>query len=245
MKTSNKILLIALTVLIGILLAGMITARKLIFSSSIQGDGNITQTTLDIPNFEKVSVRGNIRVYYTQTENTSLVLRTDANLMEYVTTEVRNNELIIKTTGNIRPSSHIEVELSNPYLTNIEAHASARFDTQSSIEADYMSLVANAGATMDIQGVFNRLSVNQNAGAKINLAGEAQTLDVSSNAGGTVNAFDMVAQRAKAEANAGASINVNAHELDASANAGGSINYTGEPSMTNIRTSAGGNIRKR
>lgn len=245
MKTSNKILLIALTILIGFLLAGMITARKLIFSSSVQGDGNITQSTINIPDFEKLSIRGNFRVNYTQSETTSLSISIDANLMEYVSTEVKNNELIIKTTGSIRPSESIKVELSNPYLTNIEAHASARFSTRNPMQVDNLAVVANAGAHIELQGVFGHLSVNQNAGAKIELAGEAQMLDVSSNAGGSVNAFDMVAQKARADANAGASVNINARELDASANAGGSINYTGDPVMTSISTNAGGSIRKR
>lgn len=244
MKTSNKILLVAFGVLIVAILAGLITTRSLVYASITAGDGNIQETTRDIPDFDKISVVGKYNVYYTQGEPASLSLSADANLHELITTEVRNNELIIKSKEPIRTSSEIRIELRSQNITRVEASASAGFFTNSPLNVTVLELNANAGAKMKVEGTFEQLNVFQNAGANVTLTGETDQLDITSNAGGDVDALNLRANTARVDSNAGASAKVNANEIDASANAGGSVRYSGNPAFKNMSTNAGGSINK-
>jgi hypothetical protein len=244
MKTSNKILLVAFGVLVVAILASLITTRSLVYASITSGDGNIQETTRDIPDFDKISVVGKYNVFYTQGAPVGLRLSADANLHEFITTEVRNNELIIKSNQPIRTTSEIRIELRSQNITRVEASASAGFYTNNHLNVTSLDINANAGAKMKVDGTFEKLNVVQNAGAQITLSGETDQLDISSNAGGDVDALNLRANSARVDSNAGASARVNANEIDASANAGGSVRYSGNPSFKNMSTNAGGSISR-
>jgi hypothetical protein len=244
MKTSNKILLGALILVSLVILTGLLITKSKLTSALTQGDGNIVELTRDIGNFEQLKVVGNFHVNYTQDGATKLTLSADENLHELIETEVRNNELNIRQKARISSKDRFKIELSSPSLTNVEASASARFISRNKVVSDRLSLLANAGAHMEIEGDFQTLDADQNAGAKIILRGTARNLNIETNAGGSVDATEMEANQVTVSANAGASARVNAKELNASANAGGSVWYIGEPVMKNISTSAGGNIRQ-
>ena len=245
MKKSNIILLSAFVIALIAMLALMISVRSYISTNIIKGDGNITEQFRDIENFEKIKVRGNYKVHFTQDSIIELRLITDSNLHEYIETSVRNNELIIESRKSIMSGKDISVELSNLFITEVDASAAAHFTTVNELNLPELRLLANAGARIDITGFFENLSAVQNAGSRIILRGKADKLKLESNAGGSIDAYELEAGYADVEANAGASVNVNARELEAKASAGGTVNYTGNPVIFGMSTSAGGNIRAR
>lgn len=245
MKKSNIILITAFVIVLIAMLALMFSVRSFISSSIIKGDGNITEQVREIDKFDKIKIRGNYKVHFTQDSIIELRLITDSNLHEYIETSVRNNELLIESRKSIMSGKDIRLELSNLVITHIEASASAHFTTVNELNLPDLNLLANAGARIDITGFFENLSAVQNAGSRIILRGKTDKLKLESNAGGSIDAYEMEAGYANVEANAGASLNVNASELEAKASAGGTVNYTGNPIIFGISTSAGGNIRAR
>ena len=245
MKKSNIILLSAFVIALIAMLILMISVRSFISTSFIKGDGNITEQFREIENFERIKVRGNYKVQYTQDSILELRLITDSNLHEYIETSVRNNELVIESRKAILSGKDILLELSNVSITSVDASAAAHFTTINELNLPELKLLANAGARIDITGFFENLSAVQNAGSRIILRGKTDKLKLESNAGGSIDAYEMEAGYANVEANAGASLNVNASELEAKASAGGTVNYTGNPIIFGISTSAGGNIRAR
>jgi hypothetical protein len=244
MKTSNKILLGGFTFIVILMLIGLVTMRSMFNATIIQGDGDVTELQRGTSSFERVVIRGNFQVYYTLSETAELTVIADANLHEYISTEVRGNELIIRTTQPIRSRKDLRVNIGSPNLSFVEASAAAGFFTTQPLELQKLGLLSNAGARMDVTGNFDNLDVTQNAGSRVKLSGTAQHLVVTSNAGGNVDAIDLEAVFARVEANAGASITVNAQEIDASANAGGSIRYSGNPSFRSMNSNAGGSISR-
>jgi hypothetical protein len=245
MKKSNILLLSALGVALIAIIILLFSVRSFVSANIIKGDGNITEQFRDIENFEKIKIRGNYKVHFTQDSVLELRLITDSNLHEYVKTIVRNNELIIESKESIMSGKDINVKLSNLFITEIEATAAAHFTTVNELNLPELKLLASAGARIDITGFFENLTAIQNAGARIVLSGKADRLKLESNAGGNIDAFELEAGYADVEANAGASVNVNARELEARASAGGTINYTGNPVLFGISTTAGGSIRQR
>ncbi len=242
MKKSNILLLSALGVIIIAIIAGVFALRTQLFAEITHGDGNIVQSTRELASFEKIKINGRYNVYYTQQSPQELIVFADENLQEYIRTEVRNNKLYIESSQPIRSGSELRIELSNNTLTHVEASASAGFFTTTGIVLPLLHLTANAGSTIDVEGIFETLFANQNAGANLKIRGKTQKLHAESNAGGTIDASELEAESAVVKANAGANIRVNAAEIDAEANAGGSVRYLGDPVFKSMRTSAGGNI---
>lgn len=244
MKKSNLLLLSALGVIILAIIIGMFFLRTNLYAEVIRGDGNIVEVKRDISSFEKIKVRGKYNVYYTQENANDLIVFADENLQELIRTEVINNELHIESLQPMRSGSDLRIELSNEFITHVETSASAGFFTTQPVTLPLLHLTASAGSTIDIEGVFESLFAYQNAGSELNLKGETNELLIESNAGGTVDASAMQAATARAEANAGAAIIVNAAEVEANANAGGNIKYLGDPVFKGMSTSSGGSISR-
>ncbi len=245
MKTSNKILIISFAIVVVLLLAGLITTRSIIYASFTSGDGSVTETRRQVEAFENIKITGKYQVYFTQGPGGELLLSADANLHEFITTEVRNGELVIESNEPIRSSNEFRIEVSSPTLRRVEAMAASGFFTTNPLNLPELDLFGNAGSRMEVEGTFETVKVEQNAGANITLHGQTDKLEIISNAGGIVDAYELEAQSAEVEANAGASARINALEIDASANAGASIKYIGSPNFKDMSTNAGGSISKR
>lgn len=245
MKKSNILLLALLIVTLLIIVAGVVFMKIQFNVSVLQGEGPRKEANRELADFSKIKINGKYNVYFTQDSITSLVLTADENLHEFIRTDVRNDELIIEATQSIRSRNEMQIMLSGPYLSRVEAMAAAGFYTQNQLTVDKLEIHALASAIMEIHGIFETLIVRQSAGSRIQLEGKTETLDVQSNAGGTVDAFNLESEVARAEANAGASINVNARQLRAKANAGGVVNYTGNPTVLEMESNAGGRVRAR
>ncbi|MFN2394377.1 MAG: head GIN domain-containing protein [Bacteroidales bacterium] len=245
MKKSNLILLTAFIIIIITMVIMMVFLRSNLKKEYHLGNGDITENYIAVDDFEKIKIRGNYKVFFTQDSIIELKVITDSNLHEYIRTEIKRGELIIESSEPVLSKEDIRVELSNASINSIDVSGSARFHTTDRLYLTELKVVANAGARVEIEGFFERLSAIQNAGSRIFLKGESEVLELESNAGGSINAFDMEAGSANAAATAGANIDVNAKELNASASAGGSVTYMGNPVIVGINTSAGGRIRSR
>jgi hypothetical protein len=244
MKTSNKILLTAFLIAVVAMLTFITIFRSMLNAETIQGDNNVVEQQRNVPTFERIIIRGNFQVYFTQDDFDLVMVKTDSNLQEHVKTEVKGDELIIISSKRIKSRNDIRIEISNPNLRYVEANASAGFYTTGNVTFDRLELMGNAGARMELTGNFDEIRARQNAGSNLTLAGSTRYFEATSNAGGNINARELQAEFAKVAANAGANISVNALELDASSNAGGNIRYSGDPVFRNMSTNAGGNISR-
>ena len=66
-----------------------------------KGNGNVQKPDREIGSFSAISASSGLNVYVTQVDNASLRVEDDENLMEYIITRVKGNELIIKVNGKI------------------------------------------------------------------------------------------------------------------------------------------------
>ncbi len=245
MKTSNVLLLSALAFIVVISIIGLFLLRNALESTALQGDGNIVETQRQVGDFEKIKIIGRYNVIYAQDSQKNLVINTDANLHEHIRTEVKNNQLVIDSKQSIRSRRGMNIEISNAFITHVEATSGAKFHTANKLQLPGLHLVSNAGSVIEILGIFENVSASQNAGAKVILAGKTEQLDISANAGGSVDASEMEANIAKVQTNTGSSVTINAAEIDARANTGGVINYIGDPVFHNLDVSAGGRVNKK
>ncbi len=60
---------------------------------TVRGSGDLISETRAVSNFDRVNLNGSGEVIITQGEEESLVVETDDNIMEYVTTQVRGGTL--------------------------------------------------------------------------------------------------------------------------------------------------------
>ncbi len=211
----------------------------------IEGNGRVVEQLRTVAPWEKIKIKGSYHVLFTQDDQRSVVVKADENLQELIRTDVRGDELVIESAGPLRSRSTLQVVITNPHVTEVTATAAARFITQNELSAPVLKLVADAAAFIDVKGDFQTLHVSQKAGSIIRLSGKTQTLEARSSAGGTIDAFDLPAASAHVRADAGASADVSAGELNAKASSGATINYSGNPVISNVKADSGGRVGAR
>ena len=89
MKT-NKLFLIAVFFLMVVS-----SACSAILPGTINGSGDIVTESRDVSGFDKVALAGFGDVTIEVGDEESLTVSTDDNIMPYVTTEVKNNTLVL------------------------------------------------------------------------------------------------------------------------------------------------------
>ena len=69
---------------------------------TIQGSGDVITESRDVSGFDGISLTGIGRVIITQGDKESLTIEADDNLMEHITSEVKNGTLELGFTDNVR-----------------------------------------------------------------------------------------------------------------------------------------------
>ena len=214
----------------------------------VSGDGNVTVEERNISNdFDKLKVSRGVEVELTQGNTVSLKVEADQNLQNVITTEVDNDNgvLRISTNENIKSSSAKKVILTVKKLNDIETTSGAYVSSENTFDMDKLTIESTSGSHVDIDVITNRLKCESTSGAGIKISGRTDELNVSATSGSYVRAGDLKARTTRVSATSGANITVNtSKELTANATSGGSVKYSGNPEKVNKNDGVSGRIRK-
>jgi hypothetical protein len=245
MKTSNKILLSALVLIMIFALVAVMVARVSFYGEVLEGKGERIEQSRNTEYFDQIEASGNLRLNLWQDQNNEVVVTASENLLENIITEVRGNELRVYTRGRIR-GDEIIVDVAVPDLKRLKANAGINVTGQSSISSPELELEVNAGSTLSLQVFVNRLILRAIAGSDVTLAGEASQVEISGSTGSEVNAYGLMAGDVSVRASTGTQIKVNATDnLSVRASTGSSVHYEGNPSMNEINLSGGASLNRR
>lgn len=181
----------------------------------VSGSGNVVTDTRSVSGFDSVTMNGMGNVLIDQSGTESLTITTDDNLLQYITTEVRDGKLVI----DFMPGVLFD-----------------RFkDLTFKVGAKNLNSVGLNGAA-NIEGkniATENFSVSMNGTGAITLSGTAAAQDVSLEGLGAYNGSNLASQRAKVVQNGTGSAVVRVSDtLHATINGLGSIEYIGNPQVT-------------
>lgn len=243
MKTSNKILLGALA-----LILILITTSIIIFSRGLHWEGSgrselsgkKVEEQREVPLFNKLKVEGNIHVYYTQGLAGKMLIKADSSLMADFRSEVNDSELHLYSKRRGRSRSKVEVFITADSINKVTANAGGIFKTVQAIKVNQFNSIGNAGGILNVNGEFFNLSMEMNAGAIGDFSGSCENIKVDSNAGAIVNAEKMIAKNGTVSSNAGAITNIFVTgELSVFASTGSIVKCQGNPTMKKVEVSTG------
>ena len=245
MKTSNKILLVVLILILALGIISSIWLRVTVFAEAVEGDGNVQQQERRLEDFHKIDVAGSFKVYFTQDSIQRIMVTADSNLMDYIQTDVVNGELKVSPRSRIR-SRNLQLDISAMELTHFKASGGAHVFGTNLITGPELNLRGSAGSSFEMETLVERLMVRLSSGSDAMLAGQADSATFQASSGSQVNAFDLVAQTVKVTASSGSNLNVNAQkELSVKASSGSDIQYMGAPFVNELNLSSGAVVQQR
>ena len=217
------------------------------FGHRIRGNGNVVTETRDIKNFDAIDVSAGIDVYVKQEPSESVKVETDANIQEYIITEVKDGVLYIHPASNtsLNTTGEIKVYVSAKNFKRFEASSAADIIGESKILSDseiFIKASSSADVQLDIKSP--KLSSDISSGASVNLTGETKDFSVEASSGSSAKCFELMSENTKVQVSSGANADVFASvNISGKASSGGSIDYKGNAASI-VETSSGGTVSK-
>lgn len=190
-----------------------------------RGSGNMASETRSVSDFSQIEVSSVFHVEITAQQEYRLEIEADDNLLQHITTEVRNGRLEISLDKRVKTKNPMKVRISAPNIDRIDASGASFVD---------LSNLKN-----------NELTVDTSGASKINVAGETGKLIIDVSGASRIDAGSLSAQTANIDASGASHVSVNVvNELIADASGASRVTYSGSPSVTR-NTSGAGSVSQR
>jgi hypothetical protein len=188
--------------------------------SSTEGSGVSVTDHRDINSFTSVELAGENTVMITVGAPLSVSVTGDDNLVERVTTVVRDGRLVIDDTGNFTTNADMSVAVSVPSLEAVELGGAGTMVVDGVMSDDFDAELTGDG-TLTVSGTVERLGAT--------LAGT-----------GTLDLHNLITSHAIAQLQGTGTVLVHASStLDATLSGTGTMLYSGDPEVTMHNTGTG------
>ncbi|QHT68747.1 DUF2807 domain-containing protein [Rhodocytophaga rosea] len=246
MKTSNKLILGFLTLILIAITVFVAVAKYYQYADTVTGNGKNTSNVRQVTDFNSIEVSGKISVNLTQGAPTKVEVKGDENLIVLIRTEVSGNQLRIYTKDKINRQTKIEVDVTVPNIESLHLSGGANIQSTNELKGEELALKTSSGSQATLALQYKNLTSDSNAGSILKLSGQVEEASFEASAGSIINAFDLNARKCSVQANAGSMTEVKVlDQISADISSGSSLTYDGEPAVRDVNASSGGMIRKK
>ena len=182
-------------------------------TEKVVGNGNKQTVVRNVEAFQNISLTGNYDVALVGNMPQHVALTTDSNVLNYLTTTVKNGTLEIAVQPNVNISSKEApfVQINVPQLQNISIAGSGRINA-SKISANLLRIHIAGSGHFVVSGTANKV-----------------TIDTSGSS--VVNAGDLLAKQADINLTGSGRVSIHANEqLNVKVSGTGLVEYYGSPS---------------
>ena len=229
-----------------LLLAGAILLSGSLNAATVRPSGRIETELRQVKNFSGVVVSSGINLYISQSPVQEVKVKTDANIIGYVETTVKNGVLTIGFKNNFRTRGKFDVAvyISMSELNSIMASSGSDVKAKAGFKGKKLTITASSAANIKAIVEYDNVDITCSSGADVHLKGKAGHCNAVCSSGADINTRELICLRANAVASSGADINIYASEsFNGSAASGADITYYGAPKEVNKSASSGGSIR--
>ena len=212
--------------------------------NDIKGSGNIKSETRTIAeDFNGIAVDNAIEVIIEQSDDKSIVVEADDNLLSNITTRVENGILKINSESGHSTNTTPKVTIKMPIIMKLNSSGSSKIRSINTIICDNLEAIAESSGSIEINVEADTISLETESAGYIKASGKALKLETASSSGSELDAKKLMANEVIAQSNSGSSTTVYPIvSLDASASTGSSIIYLKVPKSLKKESHSGGNV---
>jgi hypothetical protein len=232
LKIAGMILVIGISV-------GFISCNNL----PIIGNGILKTSERNVSSFEKIRSSGSADLRLHLSQEYRVIITTDSNLIEIVTTEVSGNTLRIGSKNGNYSFTKIQVDVYCPVLTGISISGSGSFSSDDKITAAVFE--SNVSGSGNINGTVecDNFSADISGSGDIAIAGTGKNSNIRISGSGNFNGIEFITNNVTARISGSGNMSIWALEnINATVSGSGSIKYRGTPKI-DFNGSGSGKIR--
>jgi hypothetical protein len=225
-----------------ILRVALIVPTLLLSTSALAAD---TGSAREVPDFDGVKVSHGLKARVTVGPK-SVRISGDEKQVSQVRTEVVDGKLVVrmeKSSWFGNSTRGIQVTISNPKVTSVEASGGAEVDAEASA-TDTFSAESSGGGDVSVRNVdAKKVKVDVSGGGELTIKGRADALDGDVSGGAELHARELSLKSLHVEASGGAEVEANPTErIEAEASGGSTVTVDTAPAQREVSTSGGSEV---
>lgn len=193
-----------------------------VLNASVMGQGEVIRETRDLPSFDQIDVGGAFEVKLTIGEPQKVEVEAKQNSIDKINTEVRNNKLVI-SSDRINSNTPLNIYITVPSLTRLEAHGAAEITGENTIYAEMFEVDASGAASVELILDIKTLRSEVSGAADVELSGKAQQHSMEVSGAATLDARKLESETADADVSGAGTAKVNALNVTGNTSGAGEI----------------------
>ncbi len=213
----------------------------------IKGNGNVTTETRNTGDYDGIKCAGSMDYILVAGTEGKITIEAESNLMEYITTEIKNNNLIIKVKKgyNLKPSFNKAFKVTIPFrdISSVSLAGSGDVWNEDTIKSNSLDVSLAGSGDMVLEVEANTVEGSLAGSGDMTLKGNTNDLTVKLAGSGDIDAFGLQANNTKASIAGSGDISVVSNKsLYARVSGSGDIEYKGNPDKEDTKVSGSGTI---
>jgi hypothetical protein len=216
------------------------------FDNGIDGNGNVTTETRKWKgDFTKIDACCGLEVQVEQSDNVSIEVVADENLLKHIITKIENGTLYISTDENIDEAESKTVKVKLPVIKSVATSSGASLYGKNTLLGSYLKVKTGSGSEIDLKIEMDAVDCEASSGSEITIKGKALQLNTASSSGSEIDASELLTNKVTSKSSSGSATDVYPIlHLEAKASSGSSINYHNTPKNIVKTESSGGSVSK-
>ena len=212
----------------------------------IKGNGNVVTTERSTDSYDKIASSGNFNIVLISGTEGELTIDIEENLVAYLITEVKNNELKIrwKKGWNISHKKPVKITVPIKDIYEIAQSGSGSIVSKTIVKGSDLKLSVSGSGDVELQVKSTNITSYLTGSGTIDLNGTTDTFECSVSGSGNIGGYDLIVNKA-ANAKISGSGNVKATvngSLNVRVSGSGNFRYRGKPTIEIIKVSGSGNV---
>lgn len=211
----------------------------------IKGDGDVITTTRTTGDYDGLKAAGPMDFKLVSGKEGNISIKADANLMEYIVTEVKDNKLVVKVKEgyNLKPSGTIIITVPYESISSVSLAGSGDIENTGTIKAEKIKASLAGSGDIELKIDAEITESNIAGSGDIKLEGTTTDLTVKIAGSGDFEGNDLENTNAtvKITGSGGANIVCNG-ELIVRITGSGDVNYSGKPTNKDTKITGSGSV---
>ena len=213
--------------------------------NTVKGSGKVVTETRQVSEpFTGIDVDKGLEVIVEQSNDKSVVVEADDNLLKHITTNVENGILYISSDFNSYNNiSAKKITVRLPDIMKLSCDGGSNLKTDGLIKGNNIFLESDGGSNMQIAIESDAIIAESESGSHMSIEGKALRLEIASSGGSSIDSQKLMVNDVDAQASGGSSLDIHAIlSLNATASGGSSIIFSGKPEQVHQEESSGASV---
>ena len=202
-----------------------------VFRDCESGDGPVVERVLSLPDFKGVDLQCSANVYITQGPDFEVVASGEANIIDLLETDVRNEVWDIEFDDCVK-NYDLDIFITMPSIEYLAVSGSGEIRGENFFETGNITLRISGSGDLCLGLISENIDGRISGSGDMELEGEAENLDFRISGSGDLGAFPLIVQHADLQISGSGDASVHVLEfLKVRISGSGDVFYKGFPEL--------------